>query len=435
MTVQIEERDEDGLRSGARRYVSRRTFVGLGLGALGLVVGACRRMTVTPATAPEVTPEATDVAEVSPTAPPRATSTPAPPSDTPSPTPSPSPASTSSSTPSADAPTPQPATSTSPPPTYTPVPATATSPPLPTATATAPLNRGELMARWPAAETSRVVVVRHGGVWSGDAPNPTIVQQMLDDGLRTLTGSGDPLAVWRALFDPGERVLLKVNCIAYGGPTQPAVTYAVAQRLQDAGLRAENVLIFDRTDHELEASGYSLNDGGPGVQCHGSRSEGSEVVLSQARVRFYRELDTCDAIVNLPTPKQHGGAGISVALKNHYGSVNRPGKLHGDWCDPAIAELNAQPNIQDKTRLVVGAALQVSPRDWNRPVREHALLLSFDPVALDTVARDILVRRRQAVGLDTGYLIEGARHLRTGQALKLGATDPGFIDLQEVVLG
>jgi hypothetical protein len=278
-------------------------------------------------------------------------------------------------------------------------------------------------------------VVRHGGIWSGDAPNPTIVQQMLDDGLRTLTGSGDPLAVWRALFDPAERVLLKVNCIAYGGPTQPAVTYAVAQRLQDAGLRAENVLIFDRTDHELEASGYSLNDGGPGVQCHGSRGEGSEVVLSQARVRFYRELDTCDAIVNLPTPKQHGGAGISVALKNHYGSVNRPGKLHGDWCDPAIAELNAQPNIQDKTRLVVGAALHVSPRDWNRPVREHALLLSFDPVALDTVARDILVRRRQAVGLDTGYLIEGARHLRTGQALNLGATDPGFIDLQEVVLG
>lgn len=435
MTAEIEEIEESGPISDAHRSVSRRTFIGLGLGALGMFMSACRRMTAALTTAPTVTPEATDVAEVSPTAPPRATRTPAPPSNTPSPTPSPSPTSTSSPTPSADAPTPPPATSTSPPPTYTPVPATATSPPLPTATATAPMSCGELTARWPAAETSRVVVVRHGGVWAGDAPNPTIVQQMLDDGLRTLTGSGDPLAVWRALFDPGERVLLKVNCIAYGGPTQPAVTYAVAQRLQDAGLRAENVLIFDRTDHELEASGYSLNDGGPGVQCHGSRGEGSEVLLSQARVRFYQELDTCDAIVNLPTPKQHGGAGISVALKNHYGSVNRPGKLHGDWCDPAIAELNAQPNIQDKTRLVVGAALHVSPRDWNRPVREHALLLSFDPVALDTVARDILVRRRQAVGLDTGYLIEGARHLRTGQALKLGATDPGFIDLQEVVLG
>jgi uncharacterized protein (DUF362 family) len=258
---------------------------------------------------------------------------------------------------------------------------------------------------------------------------------MLDDGLRTLTGTGGVVAIWRRLFDPEERVLLKVNCIAYGGPTQPAVTYAVAQRLQDAGLRAENVLIFDRTDHELEAAGYRLNDGGQGVQCHGARGEGSEVMLSQAHVRFYQEIDNCDAIVNLPTPKQHSGAGISVSLKNHYGSVNRPGSLHGDWCDPAIAELNAQSNIQAKTRLVVGAALSVSPRDWNRPVREDALLLSFDPVALDTVGRDILVRRRQAAGLDAGYLVEGARHLRTAQGLKLGATDPEYIDLKEVVLG
>ena len=82
--------------------------------------------------------------------------------------------------------------------------------------------------------------------------------------------------MWRALFEPGERVLLKVNCIAYGGPTQPAVTYAVAQRLVDAGLRAEDILIFDRTDNELASAGYTLNDGGPGVQCRGSRGQGTE---------------------------------------------------------------------------------------------------------------------------------------------------------------
>lgn len=116
------------------------------------------------------------------------------------------------------------------------------------------------------APTSRVVV-RHGGVWNGDTPDPGIVSQMLDAGLSTLTGHTDVMAVWRALFDPGDRVLLKVNCISYGRPTQPAV--------------------------------------------------------------------------------------------------------------------------RDKARLVVGAALNVSPDDWNRPARENALLLSFDPVALDTVGRDI----------------------------------------------
>jgi len=141
------------------------------------------------------------------------------------------------------------------------------------------------------------------------------------------------------------------------------VTYAVAGRLQDAGLRAENLLIFDRTDRELESAGYTLNEGASGVQCHGTRGDGVEIALSQAHVRFFQEIEACDAIVNLPTPKQHGGARMSVALKNHYGSINKPGALHGNWCDPAIAELNAQPTLRDKTRLIVGAALNVSPCD------------------------------------------------------------------------
>jgi uncharacterized protein (DUF362 family) len=296
-------------------------------------------------------------------------------------------------------------------------------------------GRGELMAHWPAIGTSRVVVVRHAGVWAGDTPNPELVLQMLDDGLRTLTGAGDVMAVWRTLFTPGERVLLKVNCIAYGGPTQPAVTYAVAQRLQEAGLRAEDILIFDRTDHELRAAGYTFNDGGSGIQCHGTRGNGSGIALSQASVRFYRELDECDAIVNLPTPKQHTCAGVSSALKNHYGSIDRPNLLHSTLCDPGIAELNAQPSVRNKTRLVVGAALNVSPGDWNQPVRENAILIAFDPVALDTVARDILVRQRQALGMDPGLIIDRARFLVTAQGLKLGATDAGLIDLREVILG
>lgn len=290
------------------------------------------------------------------------------------------------------------------------------------------------MTHWPAADTSRVVIVRHSGVWTGSELDPDVVCQMLDAGVSTLTGVSDALAVWRTLFDPGERVLLKVNCISYAGPTQPVVTYAVAQRLQDAGLQSENILIFDRTDNELAAAGYALVEGGQAVQCHGARGTGTEAVLTQARVHFYAEFDTYDAVINIPTPKQHSMAGVSVSMKNHYGSVDRPGALHGDWCDPAIAELNAQPNVRGKTRLIVGAALNVGARDWNQPEQDNALLFSFDPVALDTVARDILVRRRQDLGLDAGYLIERARHLATAQSLGLGTTDGNLIDLRDVVL-
>jgi hypothetical protein len=384
----------------ATRDLSRRAFLKLSAGGLAALAGGaltgCNLISPDPAPAYEPVP----TAELRLTSPPPPTWTP-----------------------------------TSLPPTYTPVPAASVNPPESTAEPTPTLDRAALMAHWPEIAASRVILVRHGDVWDGDVPNPSVVLQMLDAGLSTLTGVSDALAVWRKLFDADERVLLKVNCISYGGPTQPAVTYAVAQRLQDAGLAAENILIFDRTDHELESAGYTLNDGGPGVQCHGKRGEGTEAALSQSTVRFYQEFDACDAIINIPTPKEHGTAGISVAMKNHYGSIDRPGALHGGRCDPAIAEINAQPIIRDKTRLIVGAALNVSPGDWNRPEREDTLLLSFDSVALDTVARDILVRRRQEKGMGVNSLIEGAPQLSTAQALELGATDTELIDLQEIVLG
>jgi len=381
------------LGSGQARPLSRRAFIGLGTGALAAWLAGCRASTP----------------------------------------PSPSlPSPTSLSLPSLPS---SPSTVTPLPPTYTPVPATSAIPnPQSAIPSPQSASRPALLAHWPATATSRVVVVRHAGVWAGAAPDAGIVLQMLDAGVSALTDTSDALAIWRALFDPGDRVLLKVNCISSGGPTQPAVAYAVAQRLQEVGLVPENILIFDRTSGELAAAGYAINEGGPGIQCHGAQGKGTEAALTQATVRFYQELDTSTAIINLPTPKQHGSAGVSVAMKNHYGSVDRPGALHGNWCDPAIAELNAQPTIRDKTRLIVGAALNVSPGNWERPERENALLLSFDPVALDTVGRDVLVRHLQDKGRNAGYLIEGARHLTTAQALELGATDAGLIDLREIVL-
>ena len=324
------------------------------------------------------------------------------------------------------------------PPTYTPVPATPTPFPTPELTpVAAPPSRADLLAHWPQVEKSRVVVVSHAGVWPerADVPDEAIVLTMLDAGISALAGGADAASVWRTLFDPQERVLLKVNCIAAGGPTQPAVTAAVARRLLDAGLAAENVRIFDRTDWELSDAGYTLNEGGSGVQCFGSRGEGTQAVLAGATVRFFQEIDACDAIVNLPTPKGHGISGASCAMKNHFGSVNRPGALHGGGCDPSLPELNAYPLIKDKTRLIVAAALSVSPFDWNQPVRDRRLLFSFDPVAMDTVARDILVGHYAAQGVEGGGLVTGSHYLATAQANGLGATDTALIELLEVVLG
>ena len=163
--------------------LSRRTFLRLGAGGLTVIVGGtltgCHHL-VGPLLATTPIPQPASTTE------PRPIST-LPPTWTPTPTYQP--------------PTP-------PRPDYTPVPATPTSPPEPTSKPTSTVGRTALMAHWPETATSRVALVRHGGVWDGDTPNPDIVLQMLDAGISALTDAFDPLATWRALFDPGERVLL-----------------------------------------------------------------------------------------------------------------------------------------------------------------------------------------------------------------------------------
>ena len=118
---------------------------------------------------------------------------------------------------------------------------------------------------------------------------------MLNAGVGALTDSTDIARVWCTLFDRAERVL-KVNCIAASGPTQPALGCAVAERLQDAGVVPENLLIFDRLDYELKAAGYTLNDRGPGLQCRETRGIGCELVLTQATVWFSQELETAPTL-------------------------------------------------------------------------------------------------------------------------------------------
>jgi uncharacterized protein (DUF362 family) len=65
-----------------------------------------------------------------------------------------------------------------------------------------------------------------------------------------------------------------------------------------------------------------------------------------------------DGVLNLPILKQHMLAGMTGALKNNFGCIHNPNKMHLDNCDPYIAEVNAVPAIRDKQRLVIMDALR-----------------------------------------------------------------------------
>ena len=237
----------------------------------------------------------------------------------------------------------------------------------------------------------RVVQASHAGAWADGDLVPDALRQLLDASITKLASLNDAGQAWAALFDPGERVAIKVNGLRNGATHVPLVM-AVTECLQDVGVPPEQIVIFDRNTAELVDMGYPVNVDGPGVRCYGNGDdwglEGSYTAgwtLIDTEIRVSDILLECDALVNMPILKQAMGPGISFGMKNHYGTFDVPWLFHNDRFERAMGELNALPPIRDKTRLTIGDVLTTETASGNDGYRVmgvgNTILMSFDPVA------------------------------------------------------
>lgn len=115
-------------------------------------------------------------------------------------------------------------------------------------------------------------------------------------------------------------------------------------------------------------------------------------------------------------------------MKNHYGSVDNPGSLHGNNCDPYIADLNNTDTIKEKTRLIV---LDASVGIYNGgpggapQFYYNSLILGKDPVALDYHCLQIIDEERKNHGLQPiANVGRPAKYIQTAAKLGLGTMDP-----------
>jgi hypothetical protein len=313
-----------------------------------------------------------------------------------------------------------------------------------------PICRPEIIRFYPDAP-SKVVRTHHAGVWSGDELAPEAIRQMLDASISELTGLDDAAEAWAAVFDPGEWIAIKVNTSGASEVwTHVPLTLAVAEALQDVGVPAEQIVIFDRYTDELIYAGYTINRDGPGVRCYGidrdyadwDRRSPTGWRIAGLRVRLSKILLACDALINIPVLKAHSRSGVTFAMRNHYGTLDKPEDFHSSelvWC--GSAGLNALPPIRDRTRLVIGDALWVSLQArasvpwWILDAVGDAILMSYDPVAHDTVGLDML---NELIKANDGSITWASRlgdlWLQNAAELGLGTNDPQHIELVEVDL-
>jgi len=255
-------------------------------------------------------------------------------------------------------------------------------------------------------------------------------------------GEATPRDACRKLFRKTDVVAIKVNCIARRGlSSRPEVAAKLVSWLKEAGVPARNILVFDRTDAELVAAGYTLNRGGDDVRVFGTQGDYEPNVRewgpSASRFPTFLAQDVT-AVINLCVLKEHGLAGASLGMKNWYGVVHNPNKLHADNGRPFIPQLASFPLINDKLRLTVvdggvgqcEAGPMRNPR-WQWPFA--GFLASTDVAALDFVGWKILEDRRREVGLPS-FKAEGREPLYILDAAKLGLgeADPARIKVEVV---
>jgi hypothetical protein len=364
---------------------------------------------------------------ISPAAPISATE----PTDTPSPTP---------------APTDTPAPAPSPTPAPTDTPALTAAPTKTVAPAMPAASRADIVKIYPDVP-SRVVRVRHAGVWKESADGgvkdndrlaPETIRQMLDAAIVKLTGLGDVQAAWAALFAPQERIAIKVNAILGGRLwTHVPLALAVAECLQGAGVPPEQIVIFDRSGTDLMGAGYTINRSGPGVRCMGTdyRYTGGWKMMD-VDIKFSDTLLNSDALINIPVLKGHPMTGITFALKNHYGTFDSPEKFHDARTRQALGELNALPPIKERARLTVGDVLAVASGSWRSVMAGDSILMSFDPVAHDATGLKLYGDMMASQGSNPTLASKLATPwLENAAALGLGTNDPAHIELMEVSLG
>lgn len=337
----------------------------------------------------------------------------------PSPTSTPTPTATSTSTPT---------------PTLTP---TATSTPTPTPTDTPEIGN-KVVHVYSANATNWDYV----SGYFFDHVDQAQLNQMVDQGVKDLTGAATVADAWRILlstvadYAPGKGIAIRVNLNnAWDNACEDMVNEldaliepvnAVVRGLKLMGVQESDIWVFDATrpllDRFVNGCDYT------GVQFFNqvgstcvtpvtwdSTDPSAVIAFSGGGLSDDRVPDLLvDAtyLINMPILKAHGGAGVTLGFKHHFGSIRRPWDLHpytyGDDAsfDPSwspLVDIYKNTNILEKTVLTIGDGLFGSWQNntgslpkWSTFKNNlgtdapNSLFFALDPVAIDSVMSDFI---------------------------------------------
>lgn len=211
----------------------------------------------------------------------------------------------------------------------------------------------------------------------------TVIDKMLTDGIKRLTGVSTDTAAWEALFkfhnqkrgkgkvgyQQGEKIFIKINATSsWGGnfstrdlsainnnyygvaETSPELVLSVLRQLVNvADVAQADIYIGDPIKHiykhaydlwKPEFPNVHYMDYNYGAEMNRERftftstpaiyysDRGAVMTSAAGSDRLSTLFESCEYLINIPTLKGHKRAGITMFAKNHFGSHSRPGASH-----------------------------------------------------------------------------------------------------------
>jgi uncharacterized protein (DUF362 family) len=278
--------------------------------------------------------------------------------------------------------------------------------------------------RMPGLYPGRVVEISDQRSIVANRVSQSIVRQMIELGMRELTGEKDPRVAWSKFIQPQDTVGIKIN--PSGAPaccSSPEIVREIIAGVRSAGVPARNIFVYDRYAYEVDIASYQalmpIGVRVTGVQEHKLDVAGYDPnVFCEAN--FFGEWETrsymarivssgLSKIINVPTMKDHSAAGVTGCLKNlGYGTFNNVDRSHRrpfSFTDPLIGIMcSVEPlrskavlHIMDGTRMVWHGGPLTQNREFIFPA--GLIMMGTDPVAMDTIELEKIEAKRSKEGV------------------------------------
>ncbi len=293
--------------------------------------------------------------------------------------------------------------------------------------------------------------------WTDSSTDQTVVDSMLSRSLLLYTGEPDIGNAWEAIFQhfnqeqgrgpigyqAGEKIVIKINCNQdtegtwdNGGFNSPHLIYSlVSQLINVVGVAGADITIADPSryigdpiynkiranpDQDFQAVNFVVK---PTYARNGRIGAEPDYTKPIHFVKPYpddpnitthyppRCYTQATYLINLALLRCHGGFGVTLCTKNHFGSVHdgaefRPWRLHGSsiaynqmgdpHCHPVLL---GHRELGGKTLLYMIDGLYTAIHQGSKTIVKwkslgmdwcSSLLVSQDPLAIDSAALDFL---------------------------------------------